>query len=156
VWMLTAPQPDGSGQTVVPILAPPDSGLPAARGASIALDGEGRHLALVAEIGCPPAQKIPMTLVDPTASGPAPTGTRPVAVRAGSARAAAPRVAWLDARSEWWVSWLGVDGALLLRRFTLAGDAADPAITASARRNVLAAAPAVDGAANAFAVVDLI
>jgi hypothetical protein len=163
VWSLRAPLPDGSGESVVPLLAP--SGLDALGGAhavTVALDAlEGnRRLAIVAEIGCPPMQRIAMVIAQLTEPGPVVSILHVVEVAPGSARAAAPQVAWLDGRKEWWVTWLGEQGgggSLKVRRFNADGLPGGAAVAVLPGDGVVLGVPSADasrGATAAIATID--
>jgi Putative metal-binding motif len=159
VWSLRAPLPDGSGESVVPLLAPAAlDALGGARAVAVALDAlEGnRRLAIVAEIGCADAQRIVMVIAQLAEPGPVVSILHVVEVAAPSARAAAPQVAWLDGRKEWWVTWLGQDqgDALMVRRFNTDGLPAGAALTAAP--GALLGAPNAEASRGASAALDTI
>ena len=159
VWLLRAPAADGSGASVIPLVSP--GALPALTGAvsvSAALatiDGED-HLALVAEIGCPPSQRIVATLLRLAAPGPVATVTRDVSVTdAALALATAPRVAFVAERREWWVGFVtgsaGGPRSAAARAMSAGGETLGDLLRAPLA-DALAAAPraAAEGAAVRF------
>ena len=163
VWSLRAPLPDGSGGSVVPLLVP--GALPAlvgARAVGVGLDAlEGnQRLAIVAEIGCPPAQRIALVIVQLAAPGPVATVMHVVEAAPASTRAQAPQVAWIEGRKEWWVTWLGDagnGGSLVMRRFNADGVPAGAPMAAAAGGGVLVGLPNAGssaGPAAALATID--
>ena len=158
-WSLRAPQSDGSGESVVPLLTPRAlDALAGARSVGIALDAlEGkRRLAIVAEIGCPPAQRVAMVIAQLVEPGPVVTVLHVVDVAPPSARAGAPQVAWVKDRKEWWVSWLGEEqrgGSLLMRRFNAEGVPAAAPIAAAPGDGVQLAVPNADSASAMYSTL---
>ena len=126
VWSLRAPAADGSGESVVPLVVPRSlDALGDARSATVALGGPdgAQRMAIVAELGCPPAQRVAMAIARLTMPGPVVEVVRVVEVAPSAARASAPQVAWIEPRKEWWVSWVGTErgGTVLVRRFNADG-----------------------------------
>ena len=158
-WSLRAPKSDGSGESVVPLLTPRAlDALAGARSVGIALDAlEGkRRLAIVAEIGCPPAQRIAMVIAQLVEPGPVVTVLHVVDVAPPSARAAAPQVAWVEGRKEWWVSWLGEEqrgSSLLMLRFNAEGVPAGSPIAAASGDGVLLAVPNAESASAMYSTL---
>jgi len=162
VWSLRAPLPDGSGGSVVPLLLP--GALPTlagARAVGVALDAlrGDQRLAIVAEIGCPPAQRVALVIVQLAAPGPVATVLYVVEAAPASARAQGPQVAWIEGRKEWWVTWLGDagnGGSLVMRRFNADGVPAGAPVTAAAGNGVLVGLPNAASSGGPAGAIDTI
>ncbi len=158
VWALRAPRSDGSGESVVPLMAPQSLGaLADARSVGIALDAhEGdQRIALVAEVGCPPAQRLAMVIARVGVPGPIMTVLHVVEALPPSPRAAAPQIAWIESRKEWWVSWLGDESAgsgLWMRRFNASGEPAGEPIAAAPNERIVAALPNAESTGPSAAI----
>ncbi len=142
-WLLPVP-PGAATPTIVPLFLPGTLGeLGQAREASAAVDVAGERLAIVAALGCPTA-RLALSLVG-LAPGPVASVTTSVDVATTAAHDA--RVAWIDARKEWWVSWIDA-GGLFVRRFDPAGAAQGDALNVSKRADILAATPDLDASSG--------
>jgi hypothetical protein len=149
LWLLQAPRPDGSGQAVIPLLSPSSmSAFADARSISAALGTIAgvEHVAMVGEIGCPPAQRVLLTLVRLDEPGPVATVVRSVEVAGPAELATGPQIVWLAPRQEWWVSWIGGTPearALSVRAVSAGGEGLGPIV--STARRVISASPRVQG-----------
>lgn len=109
VWALRAPRPDGSGESVVPLLT--TRTLKAFEDArevdlAVALSAPVARLAIAAEVGCGQARRAVLGIVELTEPGPVLNLTRVVDVASSAVDASAPQITWVEARQEWWLSWL--------------------------------------------------
>jgi hypothetical protein len=123
VWLLRAPAPDGSGASVIPLVAPgtiPVLADALSVSAALATTSAGEVLALAAEIGCVPRQRIVLAFVRLDDPGPVATPAWDAVLADDEPLATGPRVAWLASRREWWTAWVA-RGSVVARAASEAG-----------------------------------